>query len=395
MHPQLLFQNGRQQSHPVVVQPQDSPARRSETGCGRQGLKLHQDGPRTLHAGRHHRAGRVVRHFRKKHGRRVRDLVQPLFLHLEHPDFVGGAEPVLHGAQYSKYMVAIPLEVQDRVHHVLQKPGARDGALLGDVSHQKRGNVALLGRQHQAHGRLAHLAHRPGRRGQVRVEHGLDRIDHQHMRLQGLQHLENGLQLHLRNHVQLRRDGLQSLASQADLIDRLLAGNVQDPVSRSRQPMQGLEHQRGFSDPRVPADQNHRPRHQTAAQHPVELVDAGGQAAIVVQLDGIDGHGIVSQNRALARPDGPNLRLFLHERVPLAAIRAFAHPLGRLMPAFLAHEYGFRAFLHKTPVSFEEPSNPITTYSLPNLKVPKIPLHISRRKALSKRGVQCSSSNCD
>ena len=66
------------------------------------------------------------------------------FLHLEHADLVGRAEPVLHRPQYAKKTAFLSLEIQNRVHHVLQHLGAGDGTVLGHVFHQKDGNACLF-----------------------------------------------------------------------------------------------------------------------------------------------------------------------------------------------------------------------------------------------------------
>ncbi len=58
--------------------------------------------------------------------------------------------------------------------------------------------------------------------------------------------------------------------------------------------MQGLEHQRGFADARIAADEHQGTGHQAAAQHPVEFVDAGGLALFVDDFHGVNGHRLVA-----------------------------------------------------------------------------------------------------
>ena len=58
--------------------------------------------------------------------------------HLEDPELVGGAEAVLDGAQRAVEAVAVALELEHRVDHVLEHPGAGDRALLGDVTRRGR-----------------------------------------------------------------------------------------------------------------------------------------------------------------------------------------------------------------------------------------------------------------
>ena len=75
-----------------------------------------------------------------------------------------------------------------------------------------------------------------------------------------------------------RRRKAKAEGAQADLIDRLLAGNIDDaPVVRGKCGA-GLNDQRRFADARFAAKQNNRARHETAAGYPVEFGDAGGDA---------------------------------------------------------------------------------------------------------------------
>ena len=96
--------------------------------------------------------------------------------HLEHPDLVGGAETVLHGAQDAELMAAVAFETQHGIDHVLQHSRPGDTALLGNVADQHQREVAGLGQADQLERRRAHL--RDGaRRAFDRVHpHRLDRV---------------------------------------------------------------------------------------------------------------------------------------------------------------------------------------------------------------------------
>ncbi len=73
-----------------------------------------------------------------------------------------------------------------------------------------------------------------------------------------------------------RRRKAKPQGAQADLIDRLLAGNIDDaPVLRGKRGA-GLDDQGRFADAGFAAKQKHRARHETAAGYPVEFGDAGG-----------------------------------------------------------------------------------------------------------------------
>ena len=88
------------------------------------------------------------------------------------------------------------------------------------------------------------------------------------------------------------------------------------------------------------ADQDERARHESAAEHAVELADAGAHARHRLGLD----LGERDRPHRLARapwpPGGRGRALLLDERVPLAAAGAAAVPLGALVPAGGAGEEG-------------------------------------------------------
>ena len=66
--------------------------------------------------------------------------------------------------------------------------------------------------------------------------------------------------------------------AQPDLVDRFLAADIDDRAALDGQGGCRLQHQRALADAGVAADQDRRPGDDAAAQHPVELVDAAGQA---------------------------------------------------------------------------------------------------------------------
>jgi hypothetical protein len=78
-----------------------------------------------------------------------------------------GSEAVLRAAQQAIALEAIALQVEDRVHHVLQHLGAGDGALLGDVADHEDRDASALGQVHQAQRALTQLADVAGRRLQI------------------------------------------------------------------------------------------------------------------------------------------------------------------------------------------------------------------------------------
>ena len=73
----------------------------------------------------------------------------------------------------------------------------------------------------------------------------------------------------------------QAPRTQRDLGERLLAGGVQHRPQRVERRGR-LQHQGGFTDARVAADQGHRARYEpTAAEHPIEFRGARCQARLL------------------------------------------------------------------------------------------------------------------
>ncbi len=141
----------------------------------------------------------------------------------------------------------------------------------------------------------------------------------------------------------------QALRTQGHLAQRLLACDIERLlVGIPRQGHQRLEQKRGFADPRIAADQHHRPRHQPAPERAIELADAERPMTFGLgdHLVGIDnarrrlGHAEQSDASAGRR------RRALQQRVPCAALGALAAPLGRLSPAGLTLEETFFPHLY-------------------------------------------------
>ena len=250
------------------------------------------------------------------------------------------------------------------------------------------------------------LRHRARRRGQVALVDHLDRVDHQQRRLQLAGLLGDTRQVCVRQHEQpvgqlprgLRTPGVaprEPLGPQPQLARGLFAGDVEHRLIPPRQRDGGLQHQRGLADPRVPAQHRRAARHQPAtparrssfttpapptrsprrvgpiflsctlqlslerplhaparaAQHPVKLPDARGNAlpggvGVLVDLTDRDGPGHLAlggrrgdaavgvHRRAPARG------LDLLQPVPLAALGALAHPPRLHRAAGAADELG-------------------------------------------------------
>ena len=90
---------------------------------------------------------------------------------------------------------------------------------------------------------------------------------------------EDALETRFRQQVQRRPFDAEPVAARLDLMLRFLAGAVEHRPDRVREMRRGLQQQRRLADARLAADQHERSGNDAAAQHAIELVDAGRRAA--------------------------------------------------------------------------------------------------------------------
>ena len=172
--------------------------------------------------------------------------------------------------------MAVALEGQHGVDQVLEHPGPGQSPLLGDVADQQMAAVAAgLGHGRQLVGTAPHLGHRARRRVQLGVPHRLDGVDHHHV---GLDLLDGGRIPGRDVSATSHRPG----ASGAEPLGP--APDLRRPTPRPRPAGTGpagpasvgedLQQQGRLADAGLAAEQGDRARHQPAAEHPVELVEA-------------------------------------------------------------------------------------------------------------------------
>ncbi len=276
----------------VAVEADGDAARHRQLGLVDERLHLDEEAARALDGDVHGGAGRRRRLAQEKGGG-VGHRLEARPRHLEDAELVGGAEPVLGGAQRAVEAVAVALELEHRVDHVLQHPGAGDRALLGHVPDEEDGGAGVLGQAQEAARRFAHLAHAARRRRERVAVERLHGVDDDERRARGGDGLEDGLELGLGEDVDVGGAPADALGAHLDLRRRLLAADEQ------RRPAGGdvvehLQEQRGLADAGLAADQHERARDDAAAEHAVELVDAareplGGRRDDLGQTDGAGG----------------------------------------------------------------------------------------------------------
>ena len=181
-------------------------------------------------------------------------------------------------------------------------------------------------------GGVAHLRDRPGRRGHVRVDQGLDGVDHDERGGQLVHGRHHRADLRLRQQPQRRLHGPEPAGPVPDLRAALLARDVQHRHRCSGPCCGHLQQQRRLSDARLAADHRDGARHEASAEHPVQLRQASADRPGIGRHDLRDGTGGGHHRGA---PVASRRRL-LHEGVPRRARRAAARPLGMARAALRA-----------------------------------------------------------
>ena len=146
----------------------------------------------------------------------------------------------------------------------------------------------------------------------------------------------------------------QAARTQRHLRARLFTRDVQRRHAAALQTVHGLQQQGRLPDAGVTPDQHHATGHDAAAQHPVELVDAGRRAGHIGRFDvGQRGHRLgrvqpACQGLHAVLACTGRFRARFFERVPGVAVRALAQPFGAGAAALLAGVDGF-VFGHGLP----------------------------------------------
>ncbi len=209
--------------------------------------------------------------------------------------------------------MAVALEAEHGVDHVLERARAGQATVLGDVPDQHDGQVALLGLGHQAVRAPAHLDDAARRRAELGIGDGLDAVDDDERRAYLVDRRQDVRQRGLGQHPQVAfAERSQAAGTQAHLLGALLGADVQ---ARSAPGEQQLGEQRALADPRLAAEQGDGAGDQPAAEHPVQFADARGCRPADEHVD------VGEQGRHVRREDDGGCRRIgtvevLDERVP-------------------------------------------------------------------------------
>ena len=325
--PGPLLQHRGEQRQAAVVEALGRAPRQGQRAGGDEGLDLHQQWPLALDDRHDRRARHAEATVGQEQAARVGDADEPGFGHLEQAELVRRPEAMLHGPQQPERVVAVALEGEHRVDHVLEHPRTGQAALLGHVADEQDGDAAPLGLLHEAVGALTDLRDRARRRAQLRVDHRLDGVDDDRGRTNLVEGGDDGRQDALGHEPQAGRQGTEPLGPRPHLLLALLGRDVEHRLPRGRPLGQGLQQERGLADAGLAAQEGDRARHEPSAQDPVELGHAGGPSLAAAHVDLEDGHGPVRRHEPVDRParwtDDLDL---LHKGVPAAARRGSDRP---------------------------------------------------------------------
>ena len=205
--------------------------------------------------------------------------------HLEEADLLRRPEPVLERVQVAERMVAVAGERQHGVDDVLERARPGQVPVLRDVTDEERRQRTVLGEAHELLRALAHLAQRPGRAGRVGVDDGLDGVDREHVGGVGLDVREHVCERGVGREEQLGAERAEPLGPQADLLGGLLGTDEEAARAAVGQATERLQEQGALAHAGLAPDEGDRAGHEAAAEHAIELADAGGPAGRAGRVD--------------------------------------------------------------------------------------------------------------
>src|SRR5262249_20298817 len=130
-------------------------------------------------------------------------------------------------------------------------------------------------------------------------KHGLDRVDDQDPRLDGVELGLHRAEIGLGPQEQPLAGDAQALGPELHLRGRLLGGHVEHGRRRGGQGASRLVEQGTLADPGITPDENERARHDPATEHAVQLTDSGAQPVRVLHRN------VAERTRPTARQTHP------------------------------------------------------------------------------------------
>ena len=199
-------------------------------------------------------------------------------LHFIDAKFRGTAESVLDASQNAVHVMLVTLKLDNGVNDMFQNFWSGQRAFFGDMTNEQHGYSAGFGEAQQGGSTLADLCYRTCRRLNVLSRDGLYGVDDDQFGLNLLDVVEDGFQRVLTENeevvVLLMGD---ALCTHLQLVSTFLTADVEHALVGQLE--HGLQTQSRLADTWFTAQQHDAARHQSTAQHTVQLgvvhVDAG------------------------------------------------------------------------------------------------------------------------
>ena len=223
------------------------------------------------------------------------------------------------------------------------------------MAHDKHRDLLLFCHRQQACCALLDLTDRAGGGRDIHAPHGLDRVDDNKVRFFLFNQAADLVHIVLGRKEDVILRYFQAGRPQLHLPYRLLARDIEHTVLVGNCAAQ-LQKHRGLADTRLTTQKHHTAQHDAAAQHTVQLRDAGQDAAFFFGRANL-GKALCRQGRNPLRAGGSRLpcrcspgfgcfgnHILIHG-IPAAAARAAPHPAGTCFPAVGTHIYCFQFWL--------------------------------------------------
>ena len=160
------------------------------------------------------------------------------------------------------------------------------------MSNEDDGGIGLFGKLQDGGGALADLCHTAGRRLDQFGGDGLDGVDNHQLGLYVLDVGKDVFQRCLADDETVGRIMTDAVGTQLQLSGTLLTRHIEDaPFGHAQD---GLQHQRRLSDAGLTTQQHQGAGHQSAAQHPVELIVVHVDARLFTADDVRQDHRLVA-----------------------------------------------------------------------------------------------------
>lgn len=255
-YPAELFKQRKDDGEPLRVNPCGHPLRYRKGGLAYERLRLEKHRTRPFHRAADHASGRRRNILLEKYPARIFNRRKPVRSHLEYADFIRRTEAVLDGADQAVLMVAVALEIHDRIDHVLQDARPCDLTVLGDMPDKNCDATRILREHHQVERAFAKLRGTSGSPRKVFLIDRLDRIDDEHLRLDLCRLLQNFFEASLAKQKHIGTGDIQTFATQLDLHRTFFAAHIEAPYSGGCHGGERGQYQSGLSDSRIATDEH-------------------------------------------------------------------------------------------------------------------------------------------